>query len=94
MLTGPKLNELTGGVNTMFGDLRTLYGMYGHSVTFNDVPIFSGTINSLNASQARSLTEAAGLPFDVVPVGIVLFGVSLLMQVITLLMLRGMRRAV
>lgn len=87
-----RLNALTGGVNTMFGGLRTLYDMYGPGVTFNDVPIFSGAINSLNASQARTLIEAAGLPFDVMPVGIVLFGLSLLMQVITLVMLRGMRR--
>ena len=87
-----KLNELTGGINTIFGGLRKLYDMYGPGVTFNDVAIFTDAINSLNASQARTLIEAAGLPFDVIPVGIVLLGLSLLMQVITLLMLRGTRK--
>jgi len=85
-----KLNELTGGVTTVYGSLQTLYDTIGPRVTYNGAEIFADTINSLNSAQVRSLIDAAGLPFAVLHVGIVCFVAALLMQIGTFFMLRKM----
>lgn len=85
-----KLNELTGGVTTVYGSLKTLYDTIGPRVTYNGAEIFADTINDLNSAQIRSLIDAAGLPFEVLHVGIFCLVAALIMQVGTFFMLRRM----
>lgn len=85
-----KLAEFAGSAYyTLFGDLRKLYETWGPQVTINDsTEIFWVVIRNLSSEQARSLYQAGGISYTVMPLGLGCIVVSLAVQIGVLMMLR------
>lgn len=75
------LSEHTGVVETLPGlTLRAAYVLYGPGFQVNGYPVFQNTIDSLTPAAAREIAEHAGVPYRVIPWGIVAYVLSLVAQ--------------